>query len=309
MPPPAAMNALIQAVNSRYLAVPPGLRGVGLMLFSVFAFACMHAAIQYVARTGLHPFEIAFFRNFFGLVLLVPVLGRNRFRDLRTARPGLHALRGFIQVGAMLSFFYAVSITPLATTAALSFTAPLFGVIAAALVFRERLGRDRLIALFVGIAGALVIIRPGFIPLELGVVLIVGSSAFWAAAMMIIKVLARTDSASAIAAYMVIYLTPLTGIAAFFVWQWPTAGQFVLLVLIGAFGTVAHIAFNQAMKEADAAAILPLDFTKLIWNAVLGYILFSQVPGFWVFAGGIMIFIAATWVARSEALARKAKAG
>jgi drug/metabolite transporter (DMT)-like permease len=62
------------------------------------------------------------------------------------------------------------------------------------------------------------------------------------------------------------------------------------------------------MKEADAAAILPLDFTKLIWNAVLGYILFSQIPGLWVFAGGTMIFIAATWVARSEAQARKAKA-
>lgn len=302
------MNAIIQAVNSRYLAVPPGLRGVGLMLFSVFAFSCMHATIQFVARDGLHPFEIAFFRNFFGLVLLVPVLARNRFRDLRTSRHGLHAARGFIQVGAMLSFFYAVSITPLATTAALSFTAPLFGVIAAALVFRERLGRDRLIALFVGIAGALVIIRPGFIPLELGVVLIVGSSVFWAAAMMCIKVLTRTDSAAAIATYMVLYLTPLTGIAAFFVWQWPTPEQFVALVLIGAFGTVAHITFNQAMKEADASAILPLDFTKLIWGAVLGYMLFGQIPGFWVFAGGTMIFVAATWVARSEAQAKKPKA-
>ncbi len=298
------MNALLQAVSRRYLAVPPALRGVGLMLFSVFAFACMHATIQFVARTGLHPFEIAFFRNFFGLLLLLPLLARNRFRELRTRRPGLHAARGFIQVGAMLSFFYAVSITPLATTAALSFTAPLFGVIAATLVFRERMTRDRIIALAIGIGGALVIIRPGFIPLELGVVLIVGSSAFWAAAMMIIKVLARTDSSAAIATYMVIYLTPLTGIAALFYWQWPSLDQLVLLGMIGAFGTLAHVAFNQAMKEADAAAILPLDFTKLIWNAVFGYILFTQVPGLWVWAGGTMIFIAATWVALSE---RKAK--
>jgi drug/metabolite transporter (DMT)-like permease len=308
MPGPS-MNALLQAIHSRYLAVPPGLRGVGLMLFSVFAFACMHATIQYVAKTGLPPFYIAFFRKFFGLLLLLPVVARNRFRDLRTRRPGLHAARGFIQVGAMLSFFYAVSITPLATTAALGFTAPLFGVIGAALVLKERLGRDRLIALIVGFAGALVIIRPGFIPLELGVILIVGSSAFWAIAMMIIKVLARADGAAAIAAYMVISLTPLTGIAALFVWQWPSLEQLAFLLLIGSFGTVAHLGFNQAMKEADAAAILPLDFTKLIWNAVLGYLVFTQIPGIWIWAGGTMIFIAATWVARSEAKARQAKAG
>lgn len=299
------MNALIQAVNARVRAIPPGMRGILLMLFSVLAFAAMHATIQFVAKTGMHPFEVAFFRNFFGLVLLLPVLARNNFRDLRTAQPGLHALRGFIQVGAMLSFFYAVSITPLATVAALSFSAPLFAVIGVALVFREKLTRDRLIALVVGFGGAMVIIQPGVVPIELGSFLIVGSSALWACAMLIIKKLSRTDNAAAIAAYMVIYLTPLSGIAAFFVWTWPTAEQLGWLVLIGVFGTAAHLSFNQAMKEADASAIMPLDFTKLIWNALFGYFLFAQVPGIWVWVGGSMIFIAASWVARSEARAKK----
>lgn len=302
------MNALIAAVNARVALVPPGLRGVLLMLFSVLAFAAMHATIQLVAKTGMHPFEVAFFRNLFGLLLLIPVLARNNFRDLRTAQPGWHAIRGFIQVGAMLSFFYAVSITPLATVAALSFSAPLFAVIGVAIVFREKLTRDRLIALVVGFGGAMVIIRPGVVPVELGTFLIIGSSALWATAMLIIKKLSRTDSSSAIAAYMVIYLTPLSGIAAFFHWTWPTPEQLAWLVLIGVFGTLAHLSFNQAVKEADASAIMPLDFTKLIWNALFGFALFGQVPGIWVWAGGFMIFLAATWLARSEAQGKK-KAG
>ena len=122
---------------NRYLSVinslSGNLRGVLLMFIATICFSLMHALIRHMS-TELHPFELAFFRNLFGLIVVMPWFVRYGLRPLQTNRLGLHALRSGINVMAMLMFFYALSVTPLADVAALSFTAPIFATVLAIVI-------------------------------------------------------------------------------------------------------------------------------------------------------------------------------
>lgn len=280
------------------------MRGALMMLVATAAFSGMHASIR-AASTGLHPFEIAFFRNFFALFVLLPILARTGFAVLRTQRLGLYVLRGTLNTGAMLCFFFALSITPLVQVTALSFTAPLFATLGAALVLGEVVRGRRWAAMFVGFLGMLVILRPGLVALDTGSILVIVSSALWALAILCIKRLSSTESSVAITAYMAIVMAPLTGIAAIPFWQWPSAEQYLVLGFIALLGTIAQTCMNQALHEADASAVLPLDFAKLIWTSILGYVLFFEIPDIWVYVGGAMIFGAATYISVRESRLKK----
>lgn len=298
------MPAILAPLKSRIATVPPVLRGMALILFSTLGFSGMHAVIRQLGKEELHPFEIAFFRNLFGLIVLSPLFLRYGVGALRTRHLPLHALRGFLQIGAMLMFFTAVTITPLAKVSAMSFTAPLFATVGAVLFLGERIRARRIGALVIGFVGALVIIRPGAVELDLGAVLVLASSAIWACAMLIIKHLSRSDTSVVITAYMGIFLTPLSLIAAVPVWSWPQPHHYLMFALMGALGSLAHVSMAQAFKEADATAILPLDFTRLLWAAALGFVLFAEIPDLWTWVGGITIFASATYIAYREARPR-----
>ncbi len=291
----------------RYHRLPPALKGLLLMLVATAAFASMHAAIRH-ASTGLHPFEIAFFRNFFMLILLLPVLQRVGFGVLRTRHLGLYALRGALNTVAMLSFFFALSITPLVQVTALGFSAPLFATLGAALILGEVVRMRRWVAMIIGFAGTLIILRPGLVEIDTGSMLVLFSSAMWALALLCIKKLSATESSVAITAYMAIFMAPMTLVAAIPFWQWPTLEQYAALGLIAFLGTIAQTCMNQALHEADASTVLPVDFAKLIWTTALGYILFAEIPDAWTYVGGALIFAAATYIGiRESQLQRRDK--
>lgn len=283
------------------------MRGALMMLVATAAFACMHASIR-AASTGLHPFEIAFFRNFFALFFLLPVLMRTGFGVLRTQRLGLYVLRGTLNTAAMLAFFFALSITPLVQVTALSFTAPLFATLGAALILGEVVRGRRWAAILIGFAGTLVILRPGLVALDTGSMLVIGSSAMWALAILCIKKLSATETSVAITVYMALVMAPLTGLAALPFWQWPSGEQYLMLGFIALLGTIAQTCMNQALHEGDASAVLPFDFAKLIWTSILGYVLFVEIPDLWTYVGGAMIFGAATYIGiRESRLKRQGK--
>ena len=112
------------------------------MLGSTVLFSCMHGTIRYVSAE-LHPFEIAFFRNLFGLFLLAPLLFRYGIAPLRTAKLKYHLLRGLFNISSMMCFFYALSIAPLTDVAAMTFASPIFATALAVFVFGERVGIRR----------------------------------------------------------------------------------------------------------------------------------------------------------------------
>ena len=292
---------MIASLKARFDAVPAPLQGLLLMSVSAVAFAGMHALIRYIAATGLHAFEIAFFRVFFAFIALSPIFFRQGFEPFRTNRLGLLAVRGGINAVAMLCFFYGLAQTELATATALSFTAPLFATVFAIFVLGEVVRLRRWSAIIIGFIGTLVVLRPGVVPMDIGPVLIVVSSVIWAGALMIIKILTRTESSVTITVYVSVFLSPITLIAALPFWIWPTVEQLVVLLLLACLGTVAQMSMNQALKVADATVVLPVDFTKLIWGAMFGFLLFGEIPTIWVWTGGLMIFAATTYIGVREA--------
>ncbi len=294
-------------VASPVASPSPLLRAMALMLGSTLCFVGMHALVSKVSQ-DLPPIEVAFFRNLFGFLVLMPALVRSRFTAFRTTKLHLHALRGGVNSISMMMFFSALAITPLAEATALAYTAPLFMTIGAVFFLGETLRARRIAALVVGFIGALIVLRPGLVPLDLGPILVVSSAVLWAVSMIDIKILSRTDSSLTIATYMLVFVTPITGIAALFVWQAPGLEHLGWMFLLGGLGSVGHILFAEAFKLADTTVLMPLDFTKMIWAAVLGFLFFGQVPDLWTWIGGTVIFASATYISyREHQIARRAQ--
>jgi drug/metabolite transporter (DMT)-like permease len=294
-PPPA----LAGAAAARATAGGDALRGVLLMLVSTFFLAAMHASIRHVAA-AIHPFEIAFFRSLFALVVVLPWFVRHGLAPLCTRRIGLHGLRAILNVCAMLSFFYALSIAPLSEVTALGFTAPIFATLLAALLLGEVVRLRRWTAIAIGFLGVLIILRPGFDAVGPGPLLTLFSSLVWACALLVIKTLSRTDSSVTIISYMALLMIPLTAVPAAFVWQSPDASQLLWLVLIGLLGGTGQFCMTEALRLADTAVVMPIDFCKLIWVAVLAYLAFGEVPDRFTWLGGTVVFASVLYITYRE---------
>ena len=253
----------------------------------------------------LHPFELAFFRNLFGLLVVIPWFMRYGLKPLKTKRLGLHALRAGINAMAMLMFFYAVSITPLADVAALSFTAPIFATVLAILILGEVVGFRRWCAILFGFCGTLVLLRPGLEVVSDGQLLVVASASFWACALIVIKILGRTESSVTIITYLILLMAPLSAIPAAMVWSTPSFQQLGVMAAMGILGTFGQLLMTQALKEGDTNAVMPLDFLKMIWAVLLGFFVFGEVPGIFTWVGGAMIFASITYIAYREHKVRK----
>ncbi len=292
-------------LTALWARLPGATRGIVLMLLSTLAFAVMHALIRLVSE-DLHPVQIAFFRNFFGLVAILPWYLRYGLAPLRTRRLKLHVLRAVVNVGAMFAYFIALSISPIAQVTALGFTAPIFATLLAVLLLGEVVRLRRWAAIVCGFVGALVILRPGFAPLDPGSLLTLGSALLWALTLIVIRVLGRSESSLTITSYMNILLTLLSFVPALFVWRTPDGQALAWLLVIGMLGTLGQLAIAQSLKEAETSVVVPFDFFKLIWVAGLGYLMFGQVPDLFVWLGGILIFAGATAIAyRENQLARE----
>ena len=184
------MSSLPGPVDAVYAAVPPPLRGVIFMMISAFGVVGMNVCVRHIAD-DIHPFVIAFFRHLIGVCLLAPMILRPNHNPFRTRNLPLHGLRALFNVVAMLAYFMALTMEPLAKVVALSFTAPLLATVGAVLILGEKVTRARYAALAIGLAGALIILRPWAVEISDGSVLVIFSSTTWAAALVVIKVLLK----------------------------------------------------------------------------------------------------------------------
>jgi drug/metabolite transporter (DMT)-like permease len=273
--------------------------GAGLLV------SLMHAIIR-ITTTELHPFEVAFFRCFFGVIVLLPIIVRYGVGVFRTSRFPAHLLRTGCQVVSMTVFFFGISKVPLSKASALMFTAPLFATVFAALLLSERIHSRRVVALCLGLVGMLIIIRPTDGSIDQGSLLMLTAAATLGGMMIAIKSLSRTDSSITITTLGTTMVLAVMTVPAIMVWQWPTWGQLAWMFAIGAFGSLSHYMVAQAMKRADASALMPYDFTKLIWASVLGFLIFAELPSWWTLAGGSVIFASTAYVTYRESRARDA---
>lgn len=279
-------------------------RGMAFMLLSTLAFMMMNGIIRHLSD-DLHPFEVSFFRSLFGLIFFLPLLVRLKFEPLRTRRLGLHFLRGSVNAVSMLLFFLALKYTPLAKLAALFFATPLFAAVLAIVILRETIRMRRVSALIVGFIGMLVIIQPGPDALDFGAMLVLSSAALSGIGVILVKRLATTESSVSVTIYTGLVTTPVALIAAIPVWQTPNFEQLAWMALIGVLGSIGQLSMVRALALAEATAVLPLDFTKLIWSAIIGYFFFAELPELATWIGGAMIFGATVYIAHRERQVRR----
>ena len=259
----------------------------------------MWVMIRYAARE-LHSFEIVFFRNFLGLLFLLPMLLRTPGL-IRRDRMKVHfgrATSGFI---ATMGTFYAVANAPLATTLAINYTAPLFGTLGAVLVLGERIRARRMAALAVGFVGMLLVLRPGQLPLTPGIAAGIISAVATGFSIVAMRSLVAVDDARAVAAWTFILTTIPSLAVALFVWKLPSAAVWPLLAGIGAAAAIGPLTLARAFSLSEASAVLPLDFVRFGLITGAGIFLFGENYDAFTLVGGALILASTIYLAWREA--------
>ena len=152
-------------------------------------------------------------------------------------------------------------------------------------------------AILFGFSGTLVTLQLGTSPLSAGALVMLLSTVFLAFVLLLVKVLSRTDSSITIISYSNILMLPMSFVAALFFWQWPDWPQLMWLVILGIVSSAAGFMDTQGLRLAETHVVMPLEFLKLIWAALLGYVLFSEIPDTYTWVGGSMIFVSAVYIA------------
>jgi drug/metabolite transporter (DMT)-like permease len=260
------------------------------MLFAAVLLPLLNAAIKHlVAIYPVVELLWARYAGHLGFMLLVfaPRYGRSL---LASSRPGLQIARSLLFCGSTFFMFYGLGYVPLATAAAISFTAPLIVTAASPLVLGERVGLARGIAVLVGFCGALVVVRPGSGTLHWAAFLIFGSAAASACTQLLSRKLAGHDSPETSNTYMVLAGFLLATIPLPFVWQPPEGLWHALLfVMLGVLGGLGHYCLVRAFELAPASFVSPFNYAQILGAALLGIIVFGHVPDIWTWTGAAII--------------------
>jgi drug/metabolite transporter (DMT)-like permease len=283
------------------------LRAALLMLGSTLAFGLMAIAIRYATRY-VPTQEVAFFRNAFGLLALLPMLIRPGSAPLRTQQLPRYFLRSAIGLASMLCAFWAIGHLPISQAISLSYSTPLFVTIAAVLWLGETVRLRRWAAVIIGFIGVLIIVRPGSTSFTPGTLVAVGAAVLSSLVAIQIKQLTRVDSADTVVFYTYVFWVPLSLVPALFVWVWPTGLAWVWLVATGVLGTLGQLLWTRALRLGEVSALTPISFMQLPLVSLLGWLLFNETLDRWTVIGAAIILGANAYIAHREAvLARRAK--
>jgi len=284
-------------------SLSPAFLAVLFMVLSAIFATTMHCLIRFATEDS-HPFEVAFFRTIFVLLIFLPVVIKNGLTSLKSNNVKLQTYRAVIGSIAMLCMFYGLSITELSKATALMFTVPIFATILAILFLKEIVGIRRWLAMIVGFTGAVIVLRPD-VELGFGPLLILCASLMWSSSMLMAKTLTKTDSISSITFWQAAGLIPATFILAVPVWQWPNLSQLFMFLMIAIAGTLVHWFLNEALKRAEISALLPLDYLRLIWSVSMGFIFFNELPHAGLWFGAALILGASTYIGIRQAQKKK----
>lgn len=275
------------------------LRGALWMTASMVFFSAMTLVIRYLSP-NIPPWEQVFIRGIFSMMFVLPWLLRTGIDGLRTSRAPLLAVRAACTGGGILFWIYGIVNMPLAEAVSLHFTIPLFSVLLAILILGERVGRHRWTALAVGFSGALIILRPGVEAVNPVALVIMLSAAIYALGNVISKILVRTEPASLIVFYINAFLVIGFAVPSAIWWVAPSLREWGLLAIFGLGNVLAQLCINKAFAAADVSFVIPFEFTRLPMLALAGFVLFGEEPGVWTWAGALVIFGAAYYIARRE---------
>lgn len=280
------------------------------MLLSTVGFGLMAVTIRLASKTE-STLEIAFFRNFFGLIALLPLLlgpalrtpdPRATFRKMvhttRLSRYGVRALIGFI---GMFLGFWSIANLPLSQAIALAYSSPIFVTIAAVLMLGEVVRVRRWAAVAIGFIGMLVIVRPFSHTFTLGSLVAVSAAITSAIVAIQIKQLSTTDGPDTIVFWTYVLWVPMSLVAALFQWHWPQGITWLWLALTGMLGTIGQVMWTRALKLGEVSALTPISFVQLVVVTIAGWLLFGEQVDRWTLLGAGIIFASTAYIAHREA--------
>lgn len=276
-----------------------------LMLGSTSAFALMAIAIRYASAT-IPTTEVAFFRNFFGLLALLPIILRSGTGLPRTRNLGRYVIRTVVGLGSMLCAFWALGHLPLSQAVSLSYAAPLFATIAAVIWLGEVVRIRRWMAVSAGFLGVLVILRPG-VAFSAEMLVPVAGALLAALVAIQMKQLSKLDPPDTIVFYTYLLWVPLSLVPALFQWVWPSPTVWLWLIATGVLGTLGQWLWTRALRLGEVSALQPVSFVQLPIVVLFGWLLFGEVIDLWTAIGAAIVFGANGYIAHREAvLSRRA---
>ena len=287
------------ALPGQYQKQAP-LQGVLWMALAAFFFAVSVGIVRYLSPT-VHAFEQTFWRQSLGLLIILPFVWRNGLFGLRTRQFKSHLARNLIGYAGISLSFYCVTLIPIAEAMALQFTLPLFTIVFAMLILGEKVGPHRWTATVVGFLGALIILRPGMIPIAFGALVALASAACLGMSDTLVRRLSRRDTTLLIVFYGYLMQTPFSLAGALPVWTFPSAADWPWVIALGVCSFVAQWGLSRAFVIAEASLVSPILFLRLPIVAVIGYVFFAQEPDIWTWVGAAVIFASSTYAARREA--------
>jgi drug/metabolite transporter (DMT)-like permease len=289
--------------QERWSNLSPNLQGALWLLLSCFGFSVMATFVKFAARE-VSPFEITFFRCFFGLLVLAPAIAWHGIGALRTKHLGMHAWRGILGATAMGCAYFGLSRMPLATYNALSFSKPLFAVILAVIVLRETVRWRRWAATIVGLLGVMIMMRPGTEAFDPNGLFAMGDALSIAILITVLKKLPAYERPLAMLFYFGLASSPIALLLALPHWSWPSGATWLMLAAIGAVGALSQYWWILAFRTGEASAVAPFDYSRLLFSAVMGFAFFAEVPDGWTLAGAALIVASTIYIARREAKVR-----
>ena len=292
------------------LTDPPATRnalGAAILAFS-WVFFTIEMVLARILSKDLPIAEIAVFRLLTQILVLLPMLIFVGSSLLKTARIRHHVLRAALSSGGMILFYLTFSLLPVAVATTLTFTQALFVSIMAALILREFVGPRRIIAIIVGFAGVLIVMRPGFGDFD-AAMFIALAGAFVASALMIMtRSLGQTEHRLTIMAYSAGFGLCFVLPYALLDWKPIEAALWPMLAVLSLCGTFGQFLMVGAYQMAEASALAPIDYVRLVFAVIAGYAVFSEIPDIWTFTGSAVIVLSAFYTSHREQVQARTRA-
>jgi drug/metabolite transporter (DMT)-like permease len=267
----------------------PIVRATLWMFGAIVSFSTMAIAGRELSAE-LTTFQILFFRSLAGFVLMVVLLSRTGWWQLKTQYFGIHVIRNLAHYGGQYGWFDGIALIPLAEVFAIEFTMPIWTAIFAVLLLGERISRQRKIAIAIGFAGVLVMLRPGIAVVSPAALAVLAAALAYGFAHALTKKLSGTDSPMAILFYTTAIQLPLALIPALRDWAWPSLAMWPWVIGVGTAALAAHYCLTRAFMLEDAAVVMPIDFLRLPFIAVIGFVFYDEPIELWVFIGAAIVF-------------------
>ena len=290
---------MTRAIRTRLAGLPANVRGMLWMSAASFLFAMVYVVIRRLAQT-VPIEEMVLLRAVMGMAVMAPWLLRNGLVALQTARPRMHIGRVVLSYSGMICWFYALANMPLADATALMFLLPIFAVLLAATFLGEHVGPLRWAATLGGFAGALIIIRPGLVELSLAAGAALYTALSYAAANTMTKSILRTETSNAVVFYGFAGLAVVSAMPAVAVWQTPAWPDISWILVFGLLSAAGAQCITRSLAAAPASVVIPFQFLKLPFVAVVALLWFAEGPDPWTWLGALVIFASTYAIVRRE---------